>query len=88
MSVTVRNSRGNDVVLLNPSERALKYSIEMKHKKALTNTGRRKMDKDGKQIRLTDEQLAYRAGYLAHQKDSNKAFMSKHPTYKRKANRH
>lgn len=88
MAVTVRNSRGNDVVLLNPSERALKYSIEIKHKKALTNTGRRKMDKNGKQLRLTDEQLAYRAGYLAHQKDSNKTFMSKHPNYKHKANRH
>ena len=71
-------------VLLNPSERARKYSIELKHKKALTNSGRRKMDKNGKQKYLTKEQCAYRAGYLAHQKDSNKAFRAKHPRYKRK----
>lgn len=72
-------------VLLNPSEKGLKYSIELKHKKALTNMGKRKMDKKtGKQKRLTKEQLAYRAGYLAHQKDSNRAFKSKHPRYKRK----
>ena len=71
--------------LLNPAEKGLKYSLELKHKKALTNTGKRKMDeKAGKQIKLTKAQLAYRAGYLDHQKDSNKAFRSKHPKYKRK----
>ena len=71
-------------ILLNPSEKALKYSIELKHKKALTNSGKRKMDKTGKQIRLTKEQQAFRAGYLTHQKDSNRAFRSKNPKYKRK----
>ena len=72
-------------MLLNPGEKALKYAIEIKHKKALTNNGRRKIDKKtGKQVRLTKEQLAYRAGYLAHQKDSNRAFKAKHPRYKRK----
>jgi len=88
MSVTVLNRKGNKVVLLNPSERAHKFAIEMRHKKALTNTGKRKMDENGRQKRLTDEQLAYRAGYLSHQKDCNKAFKSKHPRYKRKAYRH
>lgn len=72
-------------VLLNPSEKALKYSIEIKHKKALTNAGKRKIDKKtGKTKVLTKEQLAFRAGYLAHQKDSNKAYRAKHPRYKRK----
>ena len=75
----------NGSMLLNPGEKALKYAIEIKHKKALTNNGRRKIDKKtGKQLRLTKEQLAYRAGYLAHQKDSNRAFKAKHPRYKRK----
>ena len=72
-------------VLLNPSERAHKYAVELRHKKALTNAGKRKMDKKtGVQIRLTKEQQAFRAGYLQHQKDSNKAFRAKHPRYKRK----
>lgn len=74
----------NGSVLLNPAERAQKFSIEMRHKRALTNTGKRKYDSNGRPIRLTKEQLAYRAGYLAHCKDSNKAFRSKHPRYKRK----
>lgn len=75
----------NGSVLLNPSEKARKYAVEMRHKKAITNGNKRKMDKKtGKQKTLTKEQLAYRAGYLAHQKDSNKAFKSKHPRYKRK----
>lgn len=75
----------NGSVLLNPAEKGLKYSIELKHKKAITNDGRRKLDpKTGRTKSLTKEQLAYRAGWLAHQKDSNKAFRSKHPRYKRK----
>lgn len=85
--IIIQNRQGNDIALLNPNERALKYSIELRHKKALTNTGRRKMDSNGRQIKLTAEQLAYRAGYLAHQKDSNNAFMSKHPNYKPKSKR-
>lgn len=84
MAVVVQNRQGNDVVLLNPAEKGLKYSLELKHKKALTNTGRRKMGKDGKQVKLTNEQLAFRSGYLQAQKDSAKAFKSKHPRYKRK----
>lgn len=71
-------------MLLNPAEKGLKYSIELKHGKALTNEGKRKLDKNGKQIRLTKEQKAYRAGWLDHQKASNKAYRSKHPRYKRK----
>lgn len=75
----------NGSVLLNPAEKGHKFSIELKHKKALTNMGKRKIDKKtGKQVRLTDTQLAFRAGYLAHQKDSSNAFRSKHPRYKRK----
>ena len=74
--------------MLNPSEKALKYSLEMKHKKALTNDGKRKIDfETGKQKRLNKEQLAFRAGYLTHQKDSNRAFRSKHPNYRRKTKR-
>lgn len=71
-------------VLLNPAEKSRKYTIEMRHKKALTNDGHRKMDKCGKQIKLTKEQLAYRAGYLTACSDSQKAFKSKHPNYKPK----
>lgn len=72
-------------VLLNPAEKGKKYSLELKHKKALTNDFHRKMDETGKQIRLTKEQLAYRAGYLTACSDSQKAFKSKHPNYKRKS---
>lgn len=71
-------------VLLNPAEKSRKYSIELKHKKALTNDGKRKMDKNGKQIKLTKEQLAFRAGFLTAMSDSQKAFKSNHPNYRRK----
>lgn len=84
MAVVVTGRNGKDVVLLNPSEKSLKYTLELRHKKALTNSGKPKRDKDGKQIKLTEKQLAYRAGYLGRQKDTNKAFKSKHPKYKRK----
>ena len=72
-------------VLLNPQERGTKYALELKHKKALTNDGHRKIDSEtGKQKRLSKEQLAYRSGYLQARKDSAKAYRSKHPGYKRK----
>lgn len=71
-------------VLLNPAEKSRKYAIEMKHKKCLTNDGKRKFGKNGKQIKLTDTQLAFRAGYLSAMSDSQKAFKSKHPHYRRK----
>ena len=71
-------------VLLNPAERTRKYSIEMKHKKALTNDGKRKLDKAGKQMKLTKNQLAFRAGWISAMSASQKAFKSKHPNYKRK----
>lgn len=73
-------------VLLNPSERAFKFSLEMKHGRALTNDGHRKT-KNGEPVRLTKEQMAYRAGYLQHQKDGNNVFKAKHPSYRRKTKR-
>ena len=72
-------------VLLNPSERGFKYAFELKHKRAVTNDLKRKIDpRTGRTKRLTKEQLAFRAGYLEHQKDSNRAFKAKHKSYKRK----
>ena len=57
----------------------------MRHKKALTNTGKRKIDsKTGQQKKLDKKQLAYRAGYITAMHDSQKAFKSKHPRYQRK----
>lgn len=73
--------------LLNPSEKARKYVVEIKHKKAITNDWKRKRDENGNQKKLTKQQLAYRAGYLDHQKDCNKAFRAKNPNYKRKTTR-
>ena len=75
---------GKGVMLLNPSEKGLKYSLELKTNCALTNRGKRKKDKYGKNIKLTKAQRSYRAGYLDHQKDSNRAYKSKHPNYRRR----
>ena len=72
---------------MNPSEQARKYVVEIKTGRAITNDNKRKYDKDGNPIRLTKNQLAYRAGFLDHQKASNKAFRAKHPNYKRKTTR-
>ena len=73
--------------LLNPSEKARKYVVEIRTKRAITNDNKRKYDKNGNPKRMTEKQLAYRAGYLDHQKDCNKAFRAKNPNYKRKTTR-
>lgn len=64
----------NGRVLLNPSEKGKKYAYELKHKTAITNDGHFKLDKNGKKIKLTKEQLAYRSGYLTHSSDSCKCY--------------
>lgn len=60
-------------ILRNPSEKAKRYARQMKSG-VIRETGQK----------LTREDMAFRAGYLAYQKDSNKAFKAKHPRYKRK----
>ena len=79
MAVVAKSRKGKNVTLLNPSEKTTKYAIELKNNIRLTNNGECK-DCSG----LTKTQRAYRGGYLAAQKDNQKAFKSKHPNYKRK----
>lgn len=89
MAVQVLNEQRRLVTLLNPAEKCRKYASQLHTKTAMTNEFKRKKDKNGKNIVLTDTQLAYRAGYLAHASDSQKAFRAKNPDYKRKTkNRH
>lgn len=81
MSVIVRNKHGQRVVLLNPFEKGQKMFNELRENVHLTNDGHVKTDKHGKPVRLNDTQRAYRGGYLAAQRDSRRAFRSKHPKY-------
>lgn len=87
MAVVVRNRRGKNVTLLNPSEKASKYATELAYDVALTNDGVQKLDRKGQQKRLKTEQRAYRSGYLQARKDSSKAFKHNNPNYKRKTGR-
>ena len=73
MATVIRKSSGKKVVLLTPSEKAKRYARQMKNGK-ISETGKK----------LTKVDYAWRAGYLAHQKDETKAFKAKHPRYKRK----
>lgn len=73
-----KNSRGKDVVLLNPSEKAAKYSREMRSGYRETNMQLPKYDKNtGEVTSLTASQRAFRAGYLEHARDSSMAFCAK-----------
>ena len=55
MAVKLKGSRGQNVVLLNPSEKLLKYSRELKRGVKETNERKFKLDKNSKAIRLNDE---------------------------------
>lgn len=78
MAVCIRNRKtGKCRTLLNPAEKGRKFSAELKAGVHATNTGRVKKNRNGKAIRLTDTQKAYRAGYLASRKDSANCFKSK-----------
>ena len=64
------------VTLLNPAGKATKYVAEIKGGKKLTNEGEIKR-KDGRAVELDCCARAYRAGYLAAQKDNGKIYNSK-----------
>ena len=74
MAVRVKNRNGKLVTLLNPSEKGKKFADELKIDRKMTNDGELKTNRRGETFQLTDEQRAYRAGYLAAQKDSAKAY--------------
>lgn len=84
MAVVVKNKKGKDVTLLNPTEKVQKALIELKYGVHLTNNLCEKRDKHGKVIPLTNEERAYRAGQVSMAQDSQKAYKFKHPRYKRK----
>lgn len=74
MAVIVKTRRGKEVTLLNPSEKGNKFANELRNNCKYTNGGLFKLDKNGQYIKLNDAERAYRAGYLAAQKDSANAF--------------
>lgn len=65
MSVRIKTDSGKTIVLLNPAEKAKRYSRQMKHGK-ITETGKE----------LTKTDFAWRAGYLQARKDSANAYKS------------
>ncbi len=77
MAVCVKNKKGKEVLLLNPSEKARKFADELGNGVKQTNRGMIKFDKGGKPVKLSDTEKSYRSGYLQARKDSAKAFNSK-----------
>lgn len=75
--VTVTFKDDMQVTLLNPSGKAGKYAEELKLGKRLTNDGKIKTDKDGKEIPLTEEGRRFRMGYIRAQADNSKSFKVK-----------
>lgn len=72
----VTNKSGRKICLLNPDEKARKYLAELKIGSKLTNMIEPKLE-NGKLIRLSKKDKAYRIGYLNARKDNSKAYMSK-----------
>lgn len=73
----LKTKNGKTITLLNPSEKGAKYADELRNGIRYTNDGRYKADKDGVVMELTDEQRAFRSGYLTAQKDAAKAYKAR-----------
>lgn len=84
MAVKVKTKNGKTVTILNPSEKGAKYAREIREGQRYTNDYEQKTNEKGLVEKLTPEQAAYRAGYLDHQKETNKIFKKANPNYKRK----
>ena len=59
---------------LNPARKAKKFAGELKRGKRYTNEGKPKRDSKGNHMTLTNEQRAYRGGYLDARKDNARAY--------------
>lgn len=68
----VKTKNGKTITLLNPAQKARKFADELSTNMHFTNDGEYKPDKNG-EIGLTDNQRAYRSGYLDSRKDCAKA---------------
>lgn len=77
MAVKYTRQNGKQITLLNPSEKGSKCAAELRNNIHLTNDGIVKTDKNGVVLELTTEERAYRAGYLAAQKDSANCWKAK-----------
>ena len=74
MAVKVTSRSGKTVTLLNPAEKGRKAAAELKAGIKCTND--HKVNADGSVQRLTKDERAWRAGYLAARSDSAKAWKS------------
>lgn len=77
MAVTIQSKNGKKITLLNPSEKGKKFAKELKTGFKRTNSGKYKLDKKKKGIKLTDTEKAFRSGYLSAQKDNAKCYNAK-----------
>ena len=76
MAIKIKRN-GKTITLLNPAEKGEKYAKELRLGKKFTNDGTVKKDKNGKAIKLSKKERAYRGGYLDGRNDNAKAFKSK-----------
>lgn len=70
----IMTRKGNELIFLNPAEKARKYADELGNRAHQTNDGYIKFDPFGKRIPLSDVQASFRSGYLAARKDSAKLY--------------
>ena len=68
--IILKNKNGKQVALLNPSEKANKFAVEMRTGIKHTNFGEFKRKKNGALVNLNTRERAYRAGFLQHARES------------------
>lgn len=76
MAKVIETKNGKSVVLLNPSEKSMKYATELKTGVRMTNDGQIKSDANG-EVGLSKNQRAFRAGYLTARSDNAKVYKYK-----------
>lgn len=74
MAKTIKTKKGKSFTYLMPHEKGKKFASELRDGWALTNEFEMKKDANGAAIMLSDEQRAYRSGYLAARNDEAKLF--------------
>ena len=77
MAFSFFTKNNKKVTLLTPHERGGKFAKELSAGYKFTNDGLAKLGKDKSYSILTDEERAFRSGYLTAQKDNARVFKAK-----------
>ena len=75
--VILKNKKGKEYCLLSPKDKAFKCFLELDKGIKYTNFGVKKLDEDGKPIKLNQRKIGYRQGVIFNYIENTRIWLKK-----------